>query len=688
VSASPPPRSPLEQWAGIGPATVERLARLGIEQPEDFLWLLPLRYEDLTRVTPIAALTAGSEALVEGEIVRVEEHTRGAGAGKQLIVHLADASGTLVGRWFRYYPSTQQKLKAGRRWRWYGEVRWHYFGGVEMIHPRLIDPKTPLPATLTPIYPSVEGLNQPHLRRWVAKALAVVALDEWLDDETRQRWHFPALPNAVRLLHQPPAGLVPEKPEWRAARARLAFDELVAQQASMRRARLARLTWAAPAISGTDADRAERALAARLPFTLTNAQRRVVGEIAHDLALPTPMHRLVLGDVGSGKTVVAALAIARAVGAGFQAALAAPTEILAEQHAQKLAPWFEGVAPVELITASTPARVRQALNERLEQGEPMVVVGTHALFETRTPLPRLALAVIDEQHRFGVRQRARLREKSSAWRPHLLMMSATPIPRTLAMACYADLDLSFLDERPPGRKPVTTTLLPLSRKGELIARVRAWCASGKQVYWVCPLIEENETLALNAAEAVFEELRDAMPEIAIALLHGRMGHDEKQQVMRAFVAGTVSILVATTVIEVGVDVPNASLMVIEHAERFGMAQLHQLRGRVGRGSSESFCVLLYDEPLSAVARERLATLKRESDGFRIAQADLKLRGPGELTGVRQSGVPMMRVADLTRDEALIPAAQALADKLVQTQPELVDRLIARWVPHARWAPHA
>ncbi|GAB6050342.1 ATP-dependent DNA helicase RecG [Hydrogenophilus islandicus] len=689
MSATPQPRFPLEAWPGIGPAVAARLARLGVQQPEDFLWLLPLRYEDLTRVTPIGLLTATQEALIEGEVVRVEERARTVGQSeKSLVVHLADPSGVIVGRWFRLFPSIRQKLQPGRRWRWYGEVRWHYAGGYEMIHPRLIDPKEPLPATLTPVYPCVDGLNQPQLRRWVAKALTLVPLTEWLDEERRRSWRLPPLPEAVRLLHQPPAGIAPDHPAWRAARARLALDELVAHQASMRRARHERLAWAAPAIRDPAGEAAAAQLQSRLPFALTRAQQRVVAEIAHDLTLPTPMHRLVLGDVGSGKTVVAALAIAQVVGCGYQAALAAPTEILAQQHATKLTPLFEGIAPVALITASTPARERSEWAQRLEAGEAIVVVGTHALLEDRTPLPRLALAVVDEQHRFGVRQRARLREKCAAWRPHLLMMSATPIPRTLAMACYADLDLSFLDELPPGRQPVTTSLLPLSRKGELIARVRAWCAQGKQAYWVCPLIEENEQLSLNAAEAVYAELTAAMPEVSVALLHGRMKQAEKEGIMAAFVAGRVALLVATTVIEVGVDVPNASLMVIEHAERFGLAQLHQLRGRVGRGVERSFCVLLYDEPLSAIARERLATLKRENDGFRIAQTDLQLRGPGELTGVRQSGVPLLRVADLARDEALIPTAQGLADELIARSPEWVERLIARWLPHARWATHA
>jgi len=689
VSANPSPRLPLQSWPGIGPALAARLARLGVHEPEDLLWLMPLRYEDLTTVRPVAALRMGEMALVEGEVVRVnEEKPRGTRAQPILTAVLADTHGTIVGRWIHWYPSLRQRLQPGRRWRWYGEVRPHYFGGYEMVHPRLVDPKSPLPTSLTAVYPAIEGLNQPQLRRWVAKALALVPLTEWLADKERMALALPPLPEAVRLIHAPPRGVTQTSPQWQAARARLAFDELIAQQASMRRARLARLSWVAPAIAGAASEEAAIRLAARLPFRLTAAQERVGNEIARDLSLPTPMHRLVLGDVGSGKTVVAAVALARTVAAGYQGALLTPTEILAQQHAATLAHWFAEIAPVALITASTPRAERTAWHDRLARGEPIVVVGTHALCQEKTPLPRLALAVIDEQHRFGVRQRAVLREKSGSWFPHLLMMSATPIPRSLAMACYADLDLSFLDERPPGRQPVVTTLVSRERETELIARVGAWCSQGRQAYWVCPVIEESEALTITAAEARFAQLRATLPHVAIALLHGRMAQKEKEAVMAQFATGQVALLVATTVIEVGVDVPNASLMIIEHAERFGMAQLHQLRGRVGRGSERSYCVLLYEGPLSEVARKRLTTLKSETDGFRIAQIDLHLRGPGELTGVRQSGVPILRVADLAGDEALIPHAQKLADRLVREQPELVDRLIARWVPQASWAPHA
>ncbi|MCX7945478.1 MAG: ATP-dependent DNA helicase RecG [Hydrogenophilus sp.] len=680
-------------WPGIGEASIARLVRLGVRRPEDFLGLIPLRYEDWTRVTPIGALQVGTTALVEGEVVEWREEPTPRRGDKQLIARLRDDSGVLVGRWIHYYPSTIAQLRRGR-WRWYGEVRAHFYGGVEMVHPRLLDPRRPLPTTLTPVYPTVEGLNQGQLRRWVTRALMLIPLREWLtalsvDPEVRNALgELPPLPEALSVLHQPPPGVDPQRAEWQAARRRVALDELVAHQAALRRARLERQGQRGARVEGAAAEKAMRRLIARLPFALTGAQQRAIEEVTVDLSEHRPMYRLVVGDVGSGKTVVAAAALARAVGGGFQGAFVAPTELLALQHGVRLTEWFEGIAPVALITAATPARARKVWQERLAAGEPLVVVGTHALFEEKTPLPRLALAVVDEQHRFGVRQRALLRAKCVEWVPHLLMMSATPIPRSLAMAAFAELDLSFLDEKPPGRQPVTTTLLPMSRRRELVQRLRHWVAQGRQAYWVCPRIEGEEEASLSAAAVVYEELAEALPEGKVALLHGRMRPIERQQVMTAFARGEVAVLVATTVVEVGVDVPNAALMVVEHAERFGLAQLHQLRGRVGRGGGESFCVLVYAEPLPPLARERLSALRREHDGFRLAELDLRLRGPGEINGVRQSGLPLLRVADFVTDEGLLGPAQQLADRLWREQPEIAAELVSRWVPAAEWAPHA
>jgi ATP-dependent DNA helicase RecG len=676
LPAQAPFRHPLESWPGVGPAVAARLVKLGVMRPEDLLFLLPLRYEDETRVTPVAQAQAGSSVLVEGRIVRVE---RKEGPRPQLVAHLDDGTGLLTGRWLHVYAGTAKRLEPGKHMRWFGEIRVGFFGEREMFHPRLVPIESPLPDRLTPVYPSVEGLSQGLLRRLVRRALEVVAPAEWLDETLRAREHLPPLREALEFLHTPPAGADERRLEY--ARRRLKLEELVAQQASMRRARAVRLAATAPALPEEEGP-VRRALREALPFTLTAAQRRVLAEIDADLEKPHPMHRLLLGDVGSGKTVVAALALARALDGGHQGALMVPTEILAVQHARKLGEWLAPAGiEVALLTAATPAKAAQALRARLAEGEPLLVVGTHALIEEAVALPRLALAVVDEQHRFGVRQRFALRAKAGeGLSPHLLMMSATPIPRTLALAIYADLEVSLLDERPPGRQPVQTVLLSQRRRGELIERVRRWCAQGRQAYWVCPLIEESEVLDLQAATATWQELAATMPELRVGLLHGRLKNEEKQEVMARFVAGALDVLVATTVIEVGVDVANASLMVIDHAERFGLAQLHQLRGRVGRGSEASFCVLCYGEPLSATARERLAAIRANDDGFALAREDLRLRGPGEFVGLRQSGVPSLRVADLVADEDLVPLAQQLADEVLARDPALAETLIRRWVP--------
>ncbi len=686
MPAQPPPVSPLLRFSGIGPAIAQRLERLGVRRPEDFLWLLPLRYEDETQLVPLAALRPGITALVEGTVVYVDVPPKG--ATRPLRVMLRDGASTLTGVWFRFFPGTLAAHKEGAQVRWFGEVRAGLEGALEMVHPRVRPAGAALPAALTPIYPATEGLSQPQLRRWVARALALFPLKEWLPEHMRQALALPPLPQALPLIHAPPPGIDLEHPEWQAARARLAFDELVAHQVALWQRRQAQPSDSAIVFAGEDAAAGQAHVRARLPFSLTGAQERVVSEIAADLARAQPMARLVLGDVGSGKTAVAALALARVVAAGWQGALMAPTEILANQLSARLREWFAGLAPVALLTASTPARALRQWQELLAAGEPAVVVGTHALIEEKVALPRLALAIVDEQHRFGVRQRALLRQKTAGAMPHLLMMSATPIPRTLAQTLYADLDVSFLDERPPGRLPVTTTLLAQSRLEALLTRLRAWCSSGQQAYWVCPLVESSEAMDLTAATERYEALQRALPGVRVALLHGRMKAEEKAAVMSAFAAGEVQLLVATSVIEVGVDVPNANLIVIEHAERFGLAQLHQLRGRVGRGGAQAYCVLLYGEPLGAMARARLEALRSEQDGFRLAQLDLQLRGPGEFTGVRQSGLPAFRLADLARDEHLIAPAQAQARRLVQQDPATADALVQRWLPLAGVAVRA
>ncbi len=668
-----------EGWPGVGSQLAGRLARLDIRGPDDLLLHLPLRYEDETRLTPIDACREGVAALVEGEVVSCEVSLRGR---RQLIARVRDDSGTLVARWLNFYPSQQRQLEPGRRVRLFGEVRGGFFGD-EMIHPRVRNVQTgeALPDALTPVYPTTAGLAQSALRKLVQTALADFNDDELLPAVVQAELGLPSFAEALRMLHRPPPGMAVEAlearthPAWR----RIKFEELLVQQLSLRRAYNARRARNAPRLPSRGTLTAT--LLERLPFGLTGAQRRAGDEIARDLAEPHPMQRLLQGDVGSGKTIVAALAMLQAVENGHQAVLMAPTEILAEQHWIKLAAWLEPLGlEVAWLSGSRSKREREAAMTRLAAGETLLAVGTHALIEDPVLVPRLGLAVVDEQHRFGVRQRLALREKTvDGSSPHMLMMSATPIPRTLAMTHYADLDVSILDELPPGRTPVATRLVSDARRDEVIARIRDACAGGRQAYWVCPLIEESEALQLKTAQEAFETLSAALPELRIGLVHGRLKPAEKSMVMSAFVAGEVDLLVATTVIEVGVDVPNASLMVIEHAERFGLAQLHQLRGRVGRGSAESVCVLIYSQPLSDTARARLKVIFEHTDGFVIAREDLRIRGPGEFVGARQSGVPMLRYADLERDAELIEPARALAERLLAEMPERAGRLMARWL---------
>jgi ATP-dependent DNA helicase RecG len=658
-----------------GNTLAARLARLGLRRDADFILHLPLRYEDETRLTPIAAAIPGLPAQFEVEVVSSEIVFR---PRRQLVVRVRDVSGTLTLRFLNFYPSQQKVLRPGARLRLFGEVR-DSFLGDEMIHPRFhpVDEDAPLPQALTPVYPTTAGLGQSTLRRLVARALERGDLSDTLPADVVVHLGLPEFSTAVRLLHAPPpevpvASLESRRhPAWR----RVQFDELLAQQLSLRRAYTARRARGAPqlAASGMLTQR----LLASLPFCLTGAQQRAWQEIAADLARPHPMQRLLQGDVGSGKTLVAALAMVQAVEAGHQAALMAPTEILAEQHYQKLAGWLAPLGiEVAWLSGSLKKKDKAAAIKKVGAGDTPLAVGTHALIEESVEFARLGLAIVDEQHRFGVRQRLALKEKGRF--AHQLTMSATPIPRTLAMSYYADLDVSVLDELPPGRTPVTTKLVAEARRDDVTARVHDACRAGGQAYWVCPLIEESEVLQLKTVEETYARLVDELPDLKVGLVHGRLKAEEKAAVMAAFAANRIHLLVATTVIEVGVDVPNASLMVIEHAERFGLAQLHQLRGRVGRGVRESACILLYAQPLSETARARLKVIYESSDGFEIAREDLRLRGPGEFIGARQSGLPLLRYADL-EDGVMVEQARQLADTLLREAPAIVDAHLERWL---------
>jgi ATP-dependent DNA helicase RecG len=652
-----------------------RLARLGLRSDSDFVLHLPLRYEDETRLTPLCDARPGLAAQFEVEVVDSEIAYR---PRRQLLARVRDAGGALSLRFLNFYPSQQKVLQPGVRLRIFGEVHEGYLG-PEIIHPRfhVVTEGDPLPECLTPVYPTTAGLGQATLRRLIEKALARADLADTLPPALRDRLRLPEFAAAIRLLHTPPPELAQavlesrDHPSWR----RIQFDELLAQQLSLRRAYTARRARGAPRLLATAS--LTGALLKALPFRLTRAQQRAWQEIATDLGQPHPMQRLLQGDVGSGKTVVAALAMLHAVEAGYQAALMAPTEILAEQHYRKLAAWLEPLGlEVAWLTGSLKKREKEAAIARVGAGETAIIVGTHALIEDKVEFARLGLAIVDEQHRFGVRQRLALKEKGLF--AHQLAMSATPIPRTLAMSYYADLDVSVLDELPPGRSPVTTKLVAEARRGEVVTRVREACRGGRQAYWVCPLIEESETLQLKTAEETFARLTAELPDLRIGLVHGRLKTAEKAAVMAAFVRNEVQVLVATTVIEVGVDVPNASLMVIEHAERFGLAQLHQLRGRVGRGAAQSACILLYAQPLGELARARLKVIFESADGFEIAREDLRLRGPGEFVGSRQSGLPLLRYADL-EDAALVEQARAVAEDMLRDAPESAAAHLQRWL---------
>ncbi len=661
-------------------ALAAKLARIGIHAEADLVLHLPLRYEDETRVVPIAAARQGEAAQIEGTVAEVSIQYR---PRRQLVVRVADAGGEILLRFFSFYPSQVKQLQPGVSLRAFGEMRGGFLG-AEMVHPRyhVVAADEPLPAALTPIYPTTAGVPQQTLRRLIDRALERCDLADALPPRVLKRIDLPAFAESVRLLHHPApdvpnSGLLDRShPAWR----RIKFDELLAQQLSLRQAYAARRARSAPRLAARHTH--TRSLLEQLPFRLTAAQQRAWAEISRDLAAPHPMQRLLQGDVGSGKTVLAALAMLQAVENGFQAALMAPTEILAEQHHRKLAAWLEPLGlDVAWLSGSLKKKQRAPLLQGIESGATPLAVGTHALIVEAVEFKALGLAVVDEQHRFGVRQRLALRHKGES--PHQLMMSATPIPRTLAMSYYADLDVSVLDELPPGRRPVLTKLIAESRRDEVIARVRDACRQGRQAYWVCPLIEESEALELQTALDTFARLQGELAGLRIGLVHGRLKPEDKAAAMAGFVAGTVDLLVATTVIEVGVDVPNASLMVIEHAERFGLAQLHQLRGRVGRGSVESACILLYQSPLSDTARARLKVIYENSDGFEIARQDLLLRGPGEFVGSRQSGVPLLRFADLAADEDLLASAREVAAELLERQPQAAQAHLARWLGSRR-----
>jgi len=674
------PRTPAAPSAvSQTPSLKSKLAKLGLRTDFDLVLHLPLRYEDETTLTPIAEARHGAPVLVEGEIVSNAVAYR---PRRQLVLKVRDGSGIVFVRFLNFYPSQAKTLAEGRRVRLFGEVRPGFFGG-EMVHPRyrVLHGPEPLPTSLTPVYPTTAGVSQQVLRQLIDGALARADLAETLPEALRARHGLAAFAAAVLVLHRPPPDVdaaaleARTHPAWR----RMKFDELLGQQLSMRLHYRARRRQRAPALAAGGG--LTGGLLKRLPFRLTRAQVRAWGEIERDLAAAHPMNRLLQGDVGSGKTVVAALAALRAVESGWQAAVMAPTEILAEQHHRKFAEWLAPLGVrVAWLAGGQSARERRAALGSVAGGETQISIGTHALFQEKVEFARLGLAIVDEQHRFGVRQRLALRGKgrAEALEPHQLMMSATPIPRTLSMSYYADLDVSLIDELPPGRKPVVTKLVADTRREEVVGRIRDACRAGHQAYWVCPLIEESEALELKTALETHARLAAELPELAVGLVHGRLAGAEKAAVMDAFKAGRVQLLVATTVIEVGVDVPNASLMVIEHAERFGLAQLHQLRGRVGRGAEASACILLYQNPLSEGARQRLKVIYEHTDGFRIAHEDMLLRGPGEYLGARQSGVPLLRFADLARDVALLDAARAAADELLDGQPELAGRHVARW----------
>ncbi|EEF79687.1 ATP-dependent DNA helicase RecG [Methylophaga thiooxydans] len=679
---------PVTALKGVGDKVAERLIKIGVQQVQDLLFHLPLRYQDRTRLMPLGALRLQQEVLIEGVIQLSQVKF---GRRRSLLCHVSDGTGAIILRFFHFSKAQQQQLTKGRRIRCFGEVR-NGPASLEMVHPeyQLLaeEGAVPVENELTPVYPTTEGLHQLSLRKLIKQALSCLdqeTMPELLIDGARlhQSAEY-SLVDALQYVHQPP----PDAPvqqlldRHHPAQKRLAYEELLAQQLTMKKLRAQTQHHTAPVLQAKQDKR--QALLDVLPFPLTQAQKRVTHEILQDMAEPRPMQRLVQGDVGSGKTVVAALAAIEAVASGCQAVMMAPTELLAEQHFRTFVNWLSPMnIEVGWCAGKQTTSERKQMLARLQAGEISVAVGTHALFQDEVVFNNLGLVIIDEQHRFGVHQRLALRDKGCDIdsMPHQLVMTATPIPRTLAMTAYADLNISVIDEMPPGRTPVTTVVLPDNRRHDVIERVYAACQQQRQVYWVCTLIEESEHLQCQAAEDTATSLQDSLPDLRIGLVHGRMKTKDKDTVMTAFKEGQLDMLVATTVIEVGVDVPNASLMVIENAERLGLAQLHQLRGRVGRGQIESHCVLMYHPPLSENGQARLKCLRETNDGFKIAQRDLEIRGPGEVLGTRQTGLPQFRVADLIDDQDLLSVMDNAANVMLKEAPKQADALVNRWFAH-------
>jgi ATP-dependent DNA helicase RecG len=680
--------SPLTILSGVGPALAKTLERLDLFKVEDLLFLLPLRYEDRTTLNRIGSIRPGMRCLVSGEVLLAETVYRGR---RNMLVRISDGSGQMTLRFFHFSRQQLLQFQAGVTVTCFGDVRPGPIG-LEMVHPEyriLRDGQSPeIADALTPVYPMTEGIQQGRMRNLVNQALSLMQKEapaELLPAEVLDNLQLPKLSDALNYLHKPPpdVDLASIEAGKHPCQVRLSFEELLAHYISLRNLR--HLANQENAVALDSSPGLQQKFIDSLPYTLTSAQQRVVAEISADLREPHPMMRLIQGDVGSGKTVVAAAACAQAISSGVQAAVMAPTELLAEQHWTSFSDWFRDFG-VELawLSGSQKQSERRASLEAIRSGAAKIVIGTHALFQEGVDFDNLALVVIDEQHRFGVHQRVALRNKGVGGRghPHQLVMTATPIPRTLAMAAYADLDTSVIDELPPGRRPVTTIALPDTRRGQVVERVRQACAGGQQAYWVCPLIDESEVLDYQAAEVSYEMLTHALDGLRVGLVHGRMKHTAKDKVMRAFKNGSVDVLVATTVIEVGVDVPNASLMIIENAERMGLSQLHQLRGRVGRGAEQSHCVMLYKQPLGQLARNRLAVLRETNDGFVVAQRDLELRGPGELLGTKQTGLPEYRIADLVRDADLMPVVQQSAETIRLHHPDAAKTVIRRWLGDA------
>ena len=672
---------PITTLKGVGAALAEKLMKLNIRTVQDMLFHLPRQYEDRSRITPIGGLRPGLSAQVDADVVLSDVVF---GRRRSLVVKVQDGTGTLTLRFYHFNNAQKDAMARGLRLRIFGEARLGATG-IEMYHPEysMISDAMPPPSdTLTPIYPVTEGVTQLRLRPLMAQALLRISssnLPDWLPSEENRGWSLAA---ALRYVHAPPndADRVALVEGRHPAQQRLAFEELVAHQLSLQKRRAEMRAHQATALP--PASDLQHKFLATLPFPLTGAQQRVLKEIAADVTTNHPMLRLVQGDVGAGKTVVAAMAACHALAAGKQVALMAPTEILAEQHALNFARWFEPLGiRVSSLLGRLGAKARREANAEIADGSAQMVIGTHALFQDDVQFKNLAFVIIDEQHRFGVQQRMALKRKGEGGllAPHQLIMTATPIPRTLAMSAYGDLDTSVIDELPPGRTPIQTILITSERRPEIVERIRAQCLQGRQAYWVCTLIEESEQLQAQAAEATFTDLQIALPELGIGLVHGRLKAAEKAAVMQAFTRGELQLLVATTVIEVGVDVPRATLMVIENPERLGLAQLHQLRGRVGRGAEQSFCVLLYQTPLGQLGRERLGIMRETTDGFRIAEKDLELRGPGEVLGTRQTGEMSFRLADLLRDAPLLPAVQTCARVLLAENPLAAEALLTRWV---------